>query len=530
MGPVGAGKSTLCYALNGAIPHAVEGELGGTVSVLGLNTRDVSMGDLAERVGLMFENVEEQLFNATVADEVAFGLESLGLTPDEIERRIEKALELVGLGGFRERAPRALSGGEQKRLALASVLAMRPELLVLDEPTLGLDPLARRNVISAIDRLRRRAGSGMTVVMATQDVETAARFADRIVVLREGLVALSGATSEVLTQVDRLREWGLAVPQLAELAHALGKRAGRPCRFFRPDEAREALKHGPVPRPMACTATGLSPARAPLVEIEHLSYRYPAAETWALADCTLQVARGEWLAVVGINGSGKSTLLKHLNGLLKPSLGSVRVGGRDTRDCQVGELARTVGYLPQNPDHLIFSTTVRREIAYGPCQLGLEGKALDRRVEDMLDLLDLAPYAAQPPAVLGYGLRRKVALASVLAMGTPLLALDEPAVGLDWGTTRRLLDTVAALHARGTTVVMITHDLGWVARYAERVIVLYGGRVAAQGVPRQVLADVERLRAVDLDPLPVTALGDALHWPRPLPVTAEDVLARIGAS
>ena len=266
---------------------------------------------------------------------------------------------------------------------------------------------------------------------------------------------------------------------------------------------------------------------APLIDIRQLSHLYPGSDQYALQGIDLQIARGEWLAIIGVNGSGKSTLIKHLNGLLKPTSGFVIVDGEDTQDRRVGELARVVSYLPQNPDQMIFSSSVRQEVAFGPRQLGRQGQQLEDQVTEALGLLSLASYAEHPPAVLGYGLRRQVALASVLAMNTPVMALDEPTVGLDLEITQRLMDIVSARHQQGTTVIMITHDLQWVARYAQRVAVLYQGRLVTQGDVRQVLTDLDQLVAVDMEPLPVTALASMLKWPPPLPLSADDVMARI---
>ena len=545
MGPLGAGKSTLCFALNGAIPHAIAGEFAGQVSILGQDTRDIAMGDLSGRVGLVFEDVEAQLFSASVADEVAFGLEAIGLSAAKIEKQIDESLRLVGLDGFRQRSPRTLSGGEQKRLALASVLAMRPQVLVLDEPTLGLDPRARRTVLEAINNLRLAHGRDMTVVMATQDAESVARFAERVIVLRQGQVALMGSPGEVFSQVEHMQQWGIQVPQLAQLACLLRRRTGRQISFLQPGEAADALADMAFPvEPPGKASLAIQPVvmsepqplpdakvpvstEAPLIDLRQLSFSYPGSVQYALQGVDLQIARGEWLAIIGVNGSGKSTLLKHLNGLLKPTAGTVHVDGLDTRTRPVGELARMVSYLPQNPDHMIFSATVRQEVAFGPRQLGMQGQALEDRVADTLDLLGLTSYGDHPPAVLGYGLRRQVALASVLAMDAPVLALDEPTVGLDLAITQRLMDIALARHRHGTAVVMITHDLQWVAQYAERVAILYQGHLVAWGPVRQVLTDIEQLIAVDMEPLPVTALGSTLGWPPPLPLLPTDVIVRM---
>jgi energy-coupling factor transporter ATP-binding protein EcfA2 len=515
MGPVGAGKSTLCLALNGAIPHAVDCDASGIIAVMGQDTRATTLAQLALDVGLVFENAEAQLFSATVADEIAFGLEGMGIAPDEIERRIDAALAQVALPDFRDRSPRALSGGEQKRLALASVLAMRPSILVLDEPTAGLDARGRYEVLSAIERLQEMHGHEMTVVMATQDAEAVARFADRVIVLREGQVCLSGTPEEVFSQVETLDAWGLGLPQLARLAYRLGLPIA--CTPVHAAQ-RWAGRIEPLPSSPTPADPPDDPPQAKIIEIRDLRYEYPASEQRALHGVTLDIASGEWLAIAGTNGSGKTTLLKHLNGLLHPTSGTVRVHGIDTRDRQVGQLARMVSYLPQNPDDSIFCATVREEIAYGPRQLGLRGQALEERVAESLDLLGLAPLAEHPPAVLGYGQRRQVALASILAARAPVLVLDEPSVGLDRGMVRRIMDVVSARHRQGTTVIMVTHDLQLVARYVQRAIILSEGRICAEGRPHDVLADISLIRESGLEPLPVTLLGHALHWPPPLPV------------
>jgi energy-coupling factor transport system ATP-binding protein len=518
MGPVGAGKTTLCLALNGAIPHVIDGEFDGQVVVCGQNTRDALMGQLAMQVGLVIENAEAQLFNATVADEVAFGLEGMGLAPGEIEQRIDAMLELVDMAGFRQRSPRTLSGGEQKRLAIASVLAMQPRVLILDEPTSGLDSRGRLNVLAAIDRLRREHGQ-MTVVMATQDAEAAARFADRLLVLCNGRIALSGSPAEVFAQTEQMDDWGLGVPQLVRLARRLEMPVA-----LTPEQAVEAWDGDLTHRraTLSHPADPPGPASDPIIEIRDLSHGYASSEQPAVHGISLDIQRGEWLAVIGVNGSGKTTLLKHLNGLLRPTGGTVHVAGQDTQMRQVGELAHTVSYMPQNPDHSIFCATVQDEVAYGPRQLGLRGEPLRERVADTLERLDLSEYAQHPPAVLGYGLRRQVALASALAMGAPVLAMDEPATGLDRGMITRLMETISARHRQGTTVVMISHDLQLVARYAQRVVVLRDGQLVAQGTPQEILSDVELLARAGLEPLPVTDLASRLGWAPPLPIGVDD--------
>ncbi|MBN1936176.1 MAG: ABC transporter ATP-binding protein [Anaerolineae bacterium] len=538
LGRVGAGKSTLCLALTGAVPQAIDCAMDGRVVVSGQDTRATPMAELSLTVGLVPENAAAYLFNATVADEVAFGLESLGLPADEIERRIDETLASVGLDGFRARTPQTLSGGEQKRLALACVLAMRPAVLVLDEPMTGLDPRGRRQVIEIIDRLRREQGA--TILIATQDAEAVAQLADRAVVLQDGYVAFDGPVDALLAQPDALAAWGLHAPQLAELAFELTRRSGQVFTFYQLADAERALTgFVETPPPTAGDAThrlrhpppfyggGQGGGKSSQICLENVSYRYPGADHAALRGIDLQIAPGDWLAVIGINGSGKSTLIRHLNGLLKPTGGAVWVDGQDARRRSVGELARVVSYLPQNPDRQIFAARVYDEVAYGPHQLGLRGQALDERVHSTLALLDLTAYVDHPPAVLSYALRRRVALAATLAMDAPALALDEPDVGLDRRSAEQMMEIIAQRHGRGTTVIMITHDLRLVARYAGHVIVLYEGEIAVQGTPVDVLADVDTLHRVGLDELPVTALAGRLHLNPPLPLSASELARQL---
>lgn len=257
------------------------------------------------------------------------------------------------------------------------------------------------------------------------------------------------------------------------------------------------------------TSMPLKPRSMSIVALQDVWFRY-GPEPPTLRGVNLTIPSGQWLAIIGCNGSGKSTLVKQFNGLLRPWRGTVRVKGQDIAHKQVGELARTVGYVPQNPDRLIFSPTVRDEVAFGPRQLGLSGNTLADRVDEALRLLDLERAAETPPALLGYGIRRKVALASVLALHPQLLILDEPTNGLDVGCARHVMDSVESLHREGTSVVMVSHDLDLVARYAQQVVVLQDGFLVAQGESRSIVSDMELLAQAGLMPLPVTQLASWL--------------------
>jgi energy-coupling factor transport system ATP-binding protein len=513
MGAVGAGKTTLCLALNGLVPQSSGGVFGGDVWIRNWNTKTHAVAELSTRVGCVFQEPESQLFNMTVEDEVAFGPENLGLAGAEIEARITWALDVVGLGALRLRSPAGLSGGQQQRLALAAVLAMRPEILVLDEPTAGLDPHGRRTVLDVVAGLRRQ---GATVVMATQDAEAAAALADRVIVLAGGHVALEGDPRHVFAQGERLRELGVNVPQPAELSLRLGvdlpwltveEAVAGISSLPHPSAPAAEVPHR-LPPPLRFAERGMGGEVPIAVRFEDVHYHYNDG-TPALNGVDLTLMAGEYVALIGANGSGKTTLARHINGLLQPQSGRVVVAGNDTRRTSAGALAHRVGYVFQNPDHQIFAPSVRAEIAFGPQNLGLAPAEVERRVADALEAFQLTALAETPPAALGYGLRRLVTLASVHAMRSHVLVLDEPTAGLDHHLAAQLLDWVMQRHATGATVVFITHDMR-LAALAPRCIALADGRVALDAPTADAFARADLLAACDLDAPPVTQIARRL--------------------
>lgn len=528
MGPTSSGKTTLALILAGLAPTLTGGSLSGRAWVAGLDAAQTPPALLSHTVGLVFQQPERQLFNMTVAEEIAFGLEGRALPPQQIGQRVAHTLASVGLSGLEQRAPWQLSGGQQKRLAIASMLAMQPPILVLDEPMAGLDPAGRREIAALLAELKRATGA--TVIVMEKDAEFVARWAERVVVIAQGQIALDGAPGAVFQQVDRLRELGVAAPQLAELAARL-RAEGEEVAFLTAQEGaawlrpRLAQSHGTQPigdQPLPAAHTGSAPPEAsaaapPAIAVRDVSFAYPGGAR-ALNGLSLTVQPGEFVAVLGPNGGGKSTLARHLNGLLRPQRGTVALHGQSCAGRPVGELARHVGYLFQNPDHQIFAATVREEVAFGPRNLGLAGQELAQRVAAALAAFDLAALAETPPAVLGYGLRRLVTLASVWAMQPSIWLLDEPTTGLDARLIALLMERLHQLHRAGHTVLFITHDLKLAAQ-AQRILGVSQGRVVLDGPPQAVLADSAALHAIGLRPPPIARLSGLLAdagFPHPM--------------
>lgn len=539
IGPTGAGKTTLCLTLNGIVPHSTGGRFGGDVIVGGLNTRQHPVALLSSQVGIVLQDAESQLFNMTVESEVAFGPESLGVPRAEIQERVDWALSAVEMAAHRHRSPFHLSGGQKQRVAIAAMLAMLPRILVLDEPTAGLDPVGKAEVFRVISELRR--SRQMTIVLVEQESEKIAEFSDRVAALHDARIALIGSPAEVFSQVGLLHEMGVTRPQVSELAGLFNARRGTRYAFTTVDEAWRTLAFRIAPagsvtrRPLGSVyhpreaphATG-SPARpgrgsqipdepdlqtpdeqSPCIQVHDLWYRYDG-EADALRGISLDIAEGGFVAIVGQNGSGKTTLVKHFNGLLKPSRGTVRVYGRDTAGLSVGQLARQVGYVFQNPDYQIFSPTVREEIAFGPKNLGLAPAKVNQRVAETLARFHLAAHANAPPALLGYGLRRKVGVAAVYAMHPRVFILDEPTAGLDWRGIQELMSLLKAMNAKGHTILLVTHDMRVVAEHARRTVIIHEGRILADGDTRAVFKRTDRLAHARIEPPQIAQLAQRL--------------------
>ena len=459
MGPSPSGKSTLAYCMAGLIPNCIEGEMRGSVVVDGLDTREHTIAELSRRVGIVFQDPEAQLLELRVVDEVALPLENLGLPPEEIGERVREALEVVGLRGYEERCPTELSGGEKQRLAIASVLALRPKVIVLDEPTANVDLKGTAQVYETLCLLNRE--HGLTVIVIENKVELVRRYAERAVLMRDGRIVADGPADEVLSNRPLLERLDLESPPRAQAP-----------------ERREASG-----RSESC-------ADPELIRFENVTYRYPDG-TVALRGVSLVVSEGERLFLMGENGSGKSTLVKHMNGLLKPTEGRVLVNGVDTRECPTYKLSRVVGLVFQNPAHQIVGSTVYDEIALGLRSRGLpeeraRGEALRVAkafgLEDKLDMI---------PEELSTGELKRLMVASVVAMRPKVIVLDEPMTGMTRAHSRRVLDSILSVLGHGVTLVAITHDPVLAMEYATRVVLMSEGRVVAEGEPELVLGAPE---------------------------------------
>jgi energy-coupling factor transport system ATP-binding protein len=516
-GRTGAGKSTLALASAGFIPRVVRARTDGVARVDGVVATDAAVraADLAGRAGIVFSTPANQLSASklTVREELAFGLENLAVPRDAMDERIDAVLDRLGIGHLADREPFALSGGEQQRVAIASIVAMGAGLLVLDEPTAQLDPAGTRQVR---ELLAGEAAAGRAILVAEHDptvLAVAARCllldAGRTVTLDRPAVALGSAV---------LRPLGIDPPTLIAFAELAGL---GPEDAFDEEAIASALGRrrgsGPGPQP-ASTGHAVGSADGPRweplrdqppvdIELSSVTFGYPSGVE-ALRGVDLAIRAGEAVAVVGQNGSGKTTLVKHLDGLLRPAQGIVRVGGRDIANVPVNEVARTVGFVFQNPDEQLFNRSVEREVGFGPRNLGLPEGVARSLVDRALGLAGLASERNTNPYDLGLATRKLVALASVLAMEPAVLVLDEPTTGQDGPGVARVGAIVDAHRAAGRTVIAITHDMGFAAQF-DRIVVMRQGAIALDGPPALVFdpGQAALLASTGLVPPPAARIG-----------------------
>lgn len=499
LGRNGSGKTTFSKQLN-AILRPSEG----TVTVDEMGTRDVEkLYEIRQRVGMVFQNPDNQMVAANVEEEVAFGPENLGMESDIIVARVKQALEQVRMWKRRKTAPNHLSGGQKQRIAIAGILAMHPDYIVLDEPTAMLDPKGRKEVMEALQRLNQE--QEMTVILITHDMEEAA-LASRVILLADGQVRFDGTPEKFFGADVLLAEMGMEAPLSYRVQQAMGSAAN--------------LQSGAGEKRDKCKIDALDifEKDKDLLSLQHVSYIYSpgtAYEKVALDDVSLSLGKGEIVGLAGHTGSGKSTMIQLLNGLLKPTGGTVTFEGKDihAKGYSGNYLRSRVGMVFQYPEHQMICDTVWEDVAFGPGKQGLTEEACNARVEEALRFVDLPEkYYQASPLQLSGGQKRRVAIAGVLAMHPEYIILDEPAAGLDAEGKREIFDRIRRMsREQGIGVLLVSHSMEDLAEYADRIIVLDDGKKILDDRPAQVFAKRETLADCGLDVPETVKLADKLR-------------------
>lgn len=515
-GPSGCGKTTFCRCLNGLIPHFYHGELEGEITVTGLSTRENSTAKLAQNVGLIFQNPDNQIFALTVEKDVAFGLENLGIPKELMLKDIDWALEKTGISHLRERGTHELSGGQKQRLSIASILAMRPKLLVLDEPTSFLDPLGAIRIFKVLEALNR--DHGITIILIEHRVDLASQYVDRVILVSDGRILRTGTPEEVFT-LEETRLTGVGIPKILELSKRLNQRglAFEPLPLS-PDSFIEQLERNIPPmdvrrvkKTVVQDLEGFTGEHnmSPIIRVEDVSYTYPSG-VQALNGVSLTIHKGEFVAIMGENGAGKTTLVKHFNGLLRPQEGRIIVDGVDVSQVSVASLSRKVGLVFQNPDDQLFSENVESEISFALNNFGFEKEVVEKRVDWALNLLNLEQYRKSSPFILSGGERKRVALASVLAWDPEIVVLDEPTIGQDYAQKELLRHFLMQLRTQGKTTIIVTHDVEFVAECKPRIVLMADGGITADGSTKEIMTDAEAMERASVSPPEITKIFSRL--------------------
>ena len=497
IGENGAGKSTLSQAFCGLVPQFYKGAYGGKVTVDGIDAATTPTAELCKKVGLIFQNPFNQLSGAkdTVWDEVAFGLENFGVPAEQIHERLDKVLHQLDIWQFREKNPFDLSGGQMQRVAIASVLAMEPEILLLDEPTSQLDPQGSEEVFHTVELL---AKTGITIFMIEQKMEKLASYCDKILLLHEGKQIDFDTPEKIFSRPD-LAELGICPPYVTRYCIEQN--------LFRPDgtypvtmeDVKRVLKRDmerKVTLPQL-TDPVLTEIPEDRFAVRNLKFSYtedhPIFENFQLS------LDQRPTAIIGQNGAGKTTLVRLLKGLLKPSAGTILYQGEDISRRTVASLAGQVGYVFQNPDDQIFKYKVIDEVMFGPLNIGMPKEKAKEKAMEALALTELTSYAGENPYDLELSQRKLVAIASVLAMDTDVIILDEPTIAQDYRGKEIIRNIIASLSEQGKLLLAILHDMDFVAQCFSRVVVLAHGQLLADGTPSEVFVQEDVLKKAALD-------------------------------
>lgn len=500
IGPSGSGKTTLASIFSGAIPHHYSGELSGIVKIAGQETKNLALTNIACLIGSVIQDIDAQMVAANVEDEILFGLENFGVAHNEIPNRIDEALQIVGISDLRNRDLDTLSGGQKQKVAIAAILALKPKVMVLDEPTCALDPVSSKMIFSILKDLNKNFG--ITVVVIEQKVALLSEYCKRLVVLSNGTLSLDLPVGQALKNMDLLYSIGINYPRTTHLVNDL-QRESVCSKSDLPVSVEDTVNtilntinsgnslvshddsHSECDEDKCAAAFDFSNASqnlaqnsSPCLSLQNVSFSYPSGVS-ALENVSFDAYPGELVTLVGRNGAGKTTVTKIINGLLKPNSGSIFIDGKNTSNMKISQIAHYVSTLFQNPDRQLCKDTILEEVAFSCILLGESVKEANDHAMQVIEKLNLDHNAS--PFMLSRGQRQMVALAATVVTKPKILVLDEPTCGLDYMECLRIMQVVEDLRDHGCCVIMVCHDMEVVLDFATRLIVVNDGHILEDG-------------------------------------------------
>ena len=486
LGPSGGGKSTLALTLNGIIPRSIEAKMSGKVMVDGNDPNELSFREISERVGILFQDPETQFCMLTVEDEILFGLENLRLPREEMEIRLEKSLDLVGLKNWRKAQINELSGGMKQKLGLACLLAMDPEVFILDEPTANLDPASTEETFQLFIEISKKLNK--TLLFIEHKLDHLLPYLERVIVLgKEGKVIADGAPRNIFNdKYSEIIEQGIWVPQICKYAKELEGQGMKWSPYpLTVEEWKENIEthqpdfQAPEIRINNQKIHDKHDDEIPLLQVKNVSFSYQNHHV--LNNINFSIFCGDFVALLGPNGAGKSTLSKTLINLVTPEKGEIYLNNTPFSKLKTAEIFQNIGFVFQNPEHQFICDTVEMELAYGLKILEWKKEQWQPRVEELLEQFHLTEQRQNNPFSLSQGQKRRLSVATMLTNDQQLLILDEPTFGQDFVNTNVIMNLLNELNQRGKTIVMITHDMELVSEYANKVILLNEKEIAFQG-------------------------------------------------
>ncbi len=498
-GPSGSGKTTLIRSFNGLIPHFYGGHITGQVKVQDQDVFNTPTRIMAEKVGMIFQNPENQLFMNDVENEIAFGMENLHFPRNKMKKRVEEMLNSFGLSELRKKQISTLSGGEKQKVAIASIIAMNPEVLILDEPTAELDPKSAEEILDFV--LKLNSELRITIILIEHRLDRVLQFVDRVLLMKDGMIIKDGTPEQCFYENVDLEEMGISLPPLIKVCKKInslsdGKR--KKITSFNVEKCRDEIGdflEEIEPKKNTTKSIGLDfndyikkfSNNKISVEFKAVSFGYNK-EKLILDQINFQIHEGEFVSIIGRNGVGKTTLLKHINGLLKPKKGKVLVYGSETTKRTIAQLSSNVGYIFQNPSIQFYQDSLEEELFFVLNNYNYEKDEISKISNEVLNQFGLIDYKKVYSRYLSIGQQQKAALATVLALKPKILVLDEPTHGMDYIQKRYFMNFLNEYKKEGNSIILVTHDVETIAEYSDRVLLLSDGKIAMDDIKQNVLS------------------------------------------
>ena len=496
-GPSGCGKSTMTHCMNGLIPFAYPGESTGKLTIQGKETKHLSIFEISRMVGTVLQDLDGQFIGLTVAEDIAFALENACVGQEDMKKTVRQVARQVGIGDHLGHSPDALSGGQKQRVSMAGVMVNEVSILLFDEPLANLDPATGKKAIEIIDRIQEETGA--TVIIIEHRLEDVLwRDVDRIVLMKDGRIVTDAPPDELLS-TDVLLENGIREPLYLTALKYAGVKITPECqpRSIRSLTLTEEDKNKVRTWFHARKKGKEKQESRPLLTAEKIDFTYDNG-FHALKDINISIDEGELLAIVGTNGAGKSTFSKVVCGFEKQQLGTLEFQGQDMKKYSIKERADRIGYVMQNPNQMISKPMIFDEVAFGLRQRNVPESEITAKVEEVLKICGLYPFRKWPVSALSFGQKKRVTIASILALDPQMIILDEPTAGQDYRHYTEIMEFLNELHGRGITVVMITHDMHLMLEYAQRAVVFSGGKVIADDTSANILTNPEIIGRANL--------------------------------